>query len=84
VEYIPAVCLFLSHSLPLSLTFGVISLHRPNLGSERHIPKPDPENKKKKVLVHRSVDTRMNAEDLKGWKYEPKVNFEGYEIEWVE
>ena len=59
----------------------MISLHRLNRGSERHIPKPDPENKEKKVLVHRSVDTRTNA-----GKYKPnlKVKFEGYKIEWVE
>jgi hypothetical protein len=55
------------------------------MGYGRHIPEPvcNPE-RKEKVLVHRSVKTRMDAECLKGGRYKPKASFEDYEIEWMD
>jgi hypothetical protein len=61
---------------------GVTFFLRPNLGRGRQIPKPVCE--KKKVLVHRSVKTRMDADCLEEGKYIPKANFEHYEVEWVD
>jgi hypothetical protein len=56
-------------------------LLRPNLARGRQIPTPA-RKRKEKVLVHRSVKTRMDAECFE--KYKPKARFEGSEIEWVE
>ncbi len=56
---------------------------RINLGSARNIPEPVSENGEK-VLVHRSVKTRMEAEGLKGGKYVPKAEFIDFDHEWVD
>ena len=37
-----------------------------------------------KVLVHRSVRTRMEAEGLPGGKYVPKAKFQHLDYEWVD
>jgi hypothetical protein len=61
----------------------VIVLLRVNLGRPRGIPGPVRE-KKEKIFVHRSVKARMEAEGLKGGKYEPKAKFEHVDFEWVD
>lgn len=54
-----------------------------NFGRARHVPAPVPE-KKEKVLVHRSVKIRMEAEGLPEGKYEPKAHFQHFDHEWVD
>ena len=54
-----------------------------NLGDARNVPKPVT-GKGEKVLVHRSVKTRMEAEGLEGGKYLPKAKFEHLDHEWVD
>jgi hypothetical protein len=78
---------FFSSNFPPFLTQAharVIFLLRANLGYGRKIPKPVCK-RNEKVLVHRSVKTRMDAASdcLEGGKYKPKANFEQYEFEWV-
>jgi hypothetical protein len=75
-----------SPPFPPSVTHvGVIFLIRPNWGYGRHIPEPVRDGKKnEKVLVHRSVRTRMEAKGLEGGEYKNKASFKDYEIEWVE
>jgi hypothetical protein len=68
--------LFVTHA-------GVIVLFRVNLGRPRQIPGHVRE-RKEKIFVHRSVKTRMDAEGLKGGKYEPKAKFDHLNHEWVE
>jgi hypothetical protein len=57
-----------SPPFPPSVTHvGVIFLLRLNMGHGRHIPEPVRDSERKeKVLVHRSVKTKMDAECLKG------------------
>jgi hypothetical protein len=56
-----------------------------NRGRPREIPKPV-NRETDKILVHRSVKTRMEAEGLKGGKYTPKAKFEQWHLrfEWVD
>jgi len=54
-----------------------------NLGRGRRVPAPVSE-KGEKVLVHRSVKTRMEAEGLPEGKYVPKAHFQGHDHEWVD
>ena len=56
---------------------------RVNFGRARKVPEPDRE-REKKVHVHRSVKTRMDAEGLKGGKYKPKAEFEHLDFDWVD
>jgi len=56
---------------------------RLNLGRGRNVPEPVGE-KGEKVLVHRSVKIRMDAEGLPGGKYVPKANFLHLDHEWVD
>ncbi|KAN0134402.1 Uncharacterized alpha/beta hydrolase domain (DUF2235) domain containing protein [Lactarius tabidus] len=51
-----------------------------NLGQGRSVPKRV-RDKKQKILVHRSVKTRM---DIKELNYEPKVNFREFDYEFVD
>jgi hypothetical protein len=53
-----------------------------NMGRGREIPKPV-RGRGERVKVHRSVKTRMEAEGLKGGKYEPRAKFEHLDFEWV-
>jgi hypothetical protein len=53
------------------------------LGRGRQIPNPVRE-RKEKILVHRSVKTRMDADCLERGKYKPKAKFEHSEFEWVD
>ncbi|KAH9015973.1 hypothetical protein EDB83DRAFT_2439538 [Lactarius deliciosus] len=55
-----------------------------NFGRPRKITKPNREGEK--ILVHRSVKLRMNAEKSKlgGRAYKPKAKFDPEEIEWVD
>ena len=62
---------------------GVVFLLRINLGRGRQIPKPACE-RGEKILVHRSVKTRMGADCLEGGKYSPKARSEHCEFEWVD
>jgi hypothetical protein len=41
-------------------------------------------DKGEKILVHRSVKIRMEAEDLEGGKYVPKPKLDLKECEWVD
>jgi len=61
----------------------VIFLLRVNWGGGRQIPNPVCE-RKEKILVHRSVKTRMDADCLGRRKYNPKAKFEHCEFEWVD
>jgi hypothetical protein len=54
-----------------------------NLGRGRRVPAPVTE-KGEKVLVHRSVKIRMEAEGLPEGKYEPKAKFQDFDHEWVD
>ena len=54
-----------------------------NLGRGRKVPAPIGEMGEK-VLVHRSVLTRMQAEGLPGGKYDPKANFQEHGNELIE
>jgi hypothetical protein len=56
---------------------------RMNLGGPRRVPKPVTE-RDEKVLVHRSVRTRMEAEGLEGGKYAPRAKFEHLDFEWAD
>jgi hypothetical protein len=56
---------------------------RLNLGRGRRVPAPVTE-KGEKVLVHRSVKIRMEAEGLPEGKYEPKAKFQDLDHEWVD
>ncbi|KAF8269883.1 hypothetical protein EI94DRAFT_1681284 [Lactarius quietus] len=58
--------------------------HCVNFGRPRNIMKPIREGEK--ILVHRSVELRMNAEKSKlgGKAYKPRAKFNPEEIEWVE
>jgi hypothetical protein len=58
-------------------------LLRVNLGRGRRIPNPVCE-RGEKILVHRSVKTRMDADFLEGGKYSPKARSEHCEFEWVD
>ena len=53
------------------------------MGGPRRVPEPDGELQEK-ILVHRSVKTRMEAEGLEGGKYTPKAKFEHLNFEWVD
>ena len=56
--------------------------NRIHWGRARKMPKPDVE-KGEKILVHRSVKIRMDAEDLvEGGKYVPKPKFELDNCKW--
>jgi hypothetical protein len=57
--------------------------HRINFGRGREIPKPILE-RGERVKVHRSVKTRMEAEGLKGGKYNPRAKFEHLDFDWVD
>ena len=61
---------------------GMIVL-RWNLGRPRRVPKPVRE-RNEKILVHRSVKTRMDAEGLEGGRYTPRAKFEQLNFEWVD
>ena len=54
-----------------------------NLGRPRRVPAPNRE-KGEKIYVHRSVRTRMEAENLKGGKYVPRAKFDHVDYEWVD
>lgn len=54
-----------------------------NLGHGRKIPDPVHE-KGEKILVHRSVKIRMEAEGLEGGKYIPKAKSHEPDYEWVD
>ena len=58
-------------------------LLRVNWGRGRQIPDPVSE-RKEKILVHRSVKTRMDALLLESEKYNPKAKFKYCDIEWVD
>lgn len=70
---IPALCRSCGHDFLL----------RVNLGRGRQIPNPVSE-RKEKILVHRSVKTRMDADCLEKGKYNPKANFDHSEFEWAD
>jgi hypothetical protein len=71
-----------SYPRSISLILGVILL-RLNLGRPRRVPEPGGELNKK-IHVHRSVKTRMEAEGLEGGRYTPKAKFEDLDFEWVD
>lgn len=54
------------------------------MGHPREILKPTHEGEK--ILVHRSVKTRMKASDseLEGGKYMPKAKLAFQDVEWVD
>ena len=54
-----------------------------NLGHGRTIPEPVRE-RGEKILVHRSVRIRMEAEGLEGGKYEPQAKFQHLDHEYVD
>ena len=54
-----------------------------NRGHFRKIPEPIRE-RKEKILVHRSVKTRKEAEGLDEGKYTPGAKFEHLDFEWVD
>jgi len=56
---------------------------RMNWGRPRQVPEPVSE-RKEKILVHRSVKTRMEAEGLEGGEYTPRAKFEHMDFEWVD
>jgi hypothetical protein len=62
----------------------IVLFHRVNLGRPRNIMKPIREGEK--ILVHRSVELRMNAAKTKlgGRVYKPRAKFDPEEIEWVD
>ncbi|KAI9439730.1 hypothetical protein H4582DRAFT_2075104 [Lactarius indigo] len=66
--------------------FGALRGHHwsVNFGRPREIMKPN--RKGEKILVHRSVELRMNAEksQLGGKAYKPKAKVNPEEIEWVD
>ena len=79
-----AVCL--SPPIPSVITHvSVIFLHRVNWA-----PRPSNsktcwyDRKERKFLCTGSVKTRMDADCLKTGKYNPRANFEHYEVEWVD
>jgi hypothetical protein len=53
------------------------------MGRGREIPKPI-RDRGERILVHRSVKARMEAEGLKGGKYVPIAKFEHLDFEWVD
>ena len=53
---------------------------RVNLGRGRTAPE-SVRDKKEKILVHRSVKTRMETKEL---KYEPQVNFREFDYDFVD
>ena len=57
--------------------------NRVNMGRARKVPQPDV-GKGEKILVHRSVKIRMEAEGLKDGKYVPKAKFDFEGCEWVD
>jgi hypothetical protein len=61
----------------------VIFSPRVNFGRGRQIPDPVCE-RKEKILVHRSVKTRMDAQFLESGKYNPKAEFKHCDVEWVD
>ena len=67
----------------LSHSHRVWPSRRLNLGHGRKVPAPVTD-KGEKVLVHRSVKTRMEAEGLPEGKYEPKAKFQHLDYEWVD
>ena len=77
-RYVLASSALLAHSFT-----WVWPSHRWNFGRGRNVPAPVTE-KKEKVLVHRSVKIRMEAEGLPEGKYEPKAKFEHFDHEWVD
>jgi hypothetical protein len=72
-------CVFLYMTISESFTWVWLS-RRMNLGQGRSVPKRV-RDKKQKILVHRSVKTRM---DIKELNYEPKVNFREFDYEFVD
>ncbi|KAI0278629.1 hypothetical protein BGY98DRAFT_916781 [Russula aff. rugulosa BPL654] len=54
-----------------------------NFGRGRRIPNPVRE-RNEKILVHRSVKTRMDADCLETGKYNPKAKFKHHDVEWVD
>jgi hypothetical protein len=74
---------YASHCFPREQHVNV-RFYRVNLGRPRNIRKPNREGEK--ILVHRSVELRMNAEKSKlgGKAYKPRAKFDPEEIEWVE
>ena len=83
MEALLAVSLFHSQ-FPLFVTHvGVIFLLRVNFGRGRRIPNPVRE-RKEKILVHRSVKIRMDADCLETEKYNPKAKFKHHDVEWVD
>jgi hypothetical protein len=73
---------FVSNDCSLSFTRVWLSC-RMNLGHGRKAPEPVRENGEK-ILVHRSVKIRMEAEGLEGGEYVPKTKFEHFDHEWVD
>lgn len=71
--------------MPFVTHLGVTPLLRINLGHGRQVPKPVREGKEK-ILVHRSVKTRMDADSdfLEKGEYNPKAKFEHCQVEWVD
>jgi hypothetical protein len=67
---------------PLYVTHLVVIVLRINWGRPRRVPEPISE-RKEKILVHRSVKTRMDAEGLEEGKYTPRAKFEHLDFEWV-
>lgn len=67
-----------------SFVTDTVRCHRVNFGRPRKITKPIREGEK--ILVHRSVKLRMNAEKSKlgGKAYKPRAKFDPEEIEWVD
>ena len=57
--------------------------HRMNMGRAREIPKPL-HDKGEKVLVHRSVKIKIEAEGQKGGNYVPRAKFDHLDFEWVD
>jgi hypothetical protein len=74
---------YVSHWMPLVTVTASVRFYRINLGRPRKITKPIREGQK--ILVHRSVELRMNAEKSKlgGKVYKPRAKFDLEEIEWV-
>ena len=56
---------------------------RINRGRARRVPEPVSE-RKEKILVHRSVKTRMEAEGMEEGKYTSRAKFEHLNFEWVD
>jgi hypothetical protein len=56
------------------------SFHRRNKGRGREVPEPLCD-RREKVLVHRSVKIRMEANDI---DYMPKASFHHLDFEWVD